>query len=82
MTFHVQFNYQPQDRERLLRFLHQGGLDTSDGIKFVGSWLALQTGTGYAVLETEDSSSLYELCAVWSEYGQLSVSPVVPLTEV
>jgi hypothetical protein len=82
MTFHVQFNYQQQDRERLLRFLHQGGLETSDGVKLHGSWLSLQTGTGYAVLETDDASGLYELCSVWSEYGQLSISPVVPLSEI
>lgn len=82
MTFHAQFTYEPRDREKLLRFLHQGGLDTDGHVKIASGWLAVQTGTGFAILETEDAGALYELCSVWSEYGAVSITPVVPIRQV
>lgn len=82
MTYHVQFSYSPQDRERLLRFLSQGGKELASGVKMIGRWLSVQTGTGFVVLETDDAAGLHELCGTWSEYVQLTVTPVVEAEKV
>jgi hypothetical protein len=82
MTFHVQFDFQPQDRERLVRFLHQNERSAADGVKFAGRWLAIQSGTGFAILETDDAGAIYALCSAWSDYGQVNVTPVVHARDV
>lgn len=82
MTFHIQFVYAPSNHERLVRLLHQGGLDTTGAVKIRQSWLAVQTGIGYALAESDDAAKLYQACSVWSEYGQLTVTPVVSIDDL
>ena len=82
MTFHVQFVYSPSNHEKLMRLLHQGSLDTEGSVKIRHVWLAVQTGIGYALAETDDAARLYRACSVWSEYGQLTVTPVVSIDQL
>lgn len=82
MKFHVQFTYKASEREKLLRFLHGGGLAADGPLKLAGAWIAAQTGVGYALVETKDARAIYELCAGWTEYGQITVTPVVPVADL
>lgn len=82
MKFHVEFTYQSAEREKLLNFLHGDGLPSDGPVKVLGAWLAVQTGVGYAALETKDGQAFFELCAAWSEYGQVRVTPVIDLARV
>lgn len=79
MSAHVPFDHLPQDRERLLRFLHQGDFDTGDVAPVSAGRRAVRSGGGYAVPQADDAVGFYELLAVWSEYGPLAGSSVVPL---
>ncbi|MFO1095682.1 MAG: hypothetical protein U0992_20610 [Planctomycetaceae bacterium] len=81
MASHSLFSYQPRDRERLLRFLHQGGLEAGADVTIWSSSFTVQSRTELTVLETDDSRRFYELGSVWSEYGQLSATAEVPLAE-
>jgi hypothetical protein len=81
MKFHVHFTYESQDREKVLRFLESGGL-SSDAVKVKGAWIAAETGFGFAILEADDAKPLYELCAEWSEYGQLQLTPLISVRDL
>jgi hypothetical protein len=82
MKFHVQFTYKPSEREKLIHFLRDGGLTAEGPLKLTGAWIAAQTGVGYALLETREAKAIYELCREWSEYGQVTVTPVLPATDI
>jgi hypothetical protein len=82
MTFHAEFTYAPDQREKLLRMLHNGGLKSDGELKINGAWISVQTGSGYAILETEDAATLYQLCSEWSDFGQVRLTPVLPAAHV
>ena len=76
MKFHLEFTYQPQVREKLLRLLESDGL-SAEGVTIKGAWVAAQTGFGYAIVEADDVKPLHDLCAAWSEYGQVDLTPLI-----
>ena len=82
MQFHVEFKYRPEEREKLIRFLDAGFLQTEELLKIVDAWIAVETGTGYVIVETTDAKSLYSLCSNWSEYGCVKVSPLLRVKEL
>ena len=82
MKFHATFTYKPIEREKLIHFLHGGALTTDGPLKVKGAWIGVQTGIGYALLEATDAKALYDLCSNWSEYGQVSVTPVIAASEL
>ncbi len=77
MKFHVQFTYKAAEREKLLRCLHGEGLTAEGPLKLVGAWIAVQTGVGFALIDSQDAKAIFDLCSVWSEYGQITVTPVI-----
>lgn len=77
MKFHIEFHYRPDEREKLLHYLSGGGLSTDESIKVTGSWIAVETGMGYAIVETKEGEALYRLCSSWSDYGAVKVTPVI-----
>ncbi len=77
MKFVIEFTYTTEEREKLISFLNSGALVPDGPVKVLGAWIAVQTGSGYAVLDTKDSKAMYELCSSWSEYGKLKVTPVM-----
>jgi hypothetical protein len=81
MKFHVEFSYNSESREKALRFLKGDGLKEG-GLKVKGVWIAAQTGTGFAVVDTDDATALYALCSQWSDYGTLKVTPVIAGSEL
>lgn len=82
MIFHVAFDYRVQDREKLLHFLHSGGLSTEGPATVLGAWLAVQSGTGFALIETDDGTAIYLLCSKWAEYGKVQVTPVIDASTI
>ena len=82
MQFHVEFKYDPHEREKLLHFLAADALKPDNPIKFLGAWVSIGTGTGYAIIETKDPAALYYNCTSWSEYGTLQVTPILSVEEI
>lgn len=82
MKFHIAFTYRPEEREKVLNFLNGGGLEFEGAVKLVGCWIALQTGSGYSIVDAQDGKAIYEHCSRWSEYGQISVTPVIEATDL
>jgi hypothetical protein len=82
VRFHISFTYQPVEREKLLNFLHGGGLESGKDLKLIGCWIAVQTGTGFAIVDAKSSKAIYEHCSRWSEYGQITVIPVIDASEL
>ncbi len=77
MKFVIEFTYSTEEREKLLNFLQTGALTPDGPVKVLGAWVAIQTGNGYAVIDTKDSTAMYQICSSWSEYGQVKVTPVI-----
>ncbi len=82
MKFHVEFAYAPGDREKLLRVLQGGGLSAAGPLTIDGAWVAIQTGSGYAVIDTKDAKAFYQLCSAWSDFGQVKVTPILAASDV
>ncbi len=82
MRFHVIFEYPSESREKLLQLVETGGLQTDGAIKVIGAWIAAETGSAFAVMETNDAKALYALCSNWSEYGTVHVTPVISVKEL
>jgi hypothetical protein len=77
MKFHIEFRYGSEEREKLLHYLSGGALAADDAIKVIGTWIAIETGVGYAIVESKDGDALYRLCSGWSDYGAVKVTPVI-----
>ena len=82
MTFHAEFTYTADQRERLLRFLQSDALKSQSEIRFKGVWIAAHTGTGYAIIETDSAAALYTISSQWADYGRLMIVPVVAASEI
>ena len=82
MTFHVTFTYDASSRDHLLNFLKAGGLRTDGSIKIVGAWVALETGVAFAIVKSDNAKSIYEMCSAWTEYGEITVTPVLAASDL
>ena len=82
MKFVIEFTYNTEEREKLIKFLQSGALDPDGSVKVVGAWIAVQTGSGYALLDTKDSKAMYQMCSSWSEYGKVRVTPVLDVAGI
>lgn len=82
MKFPIAFTYRFDERDKVLNFLHSGGLEFEKELKLVGCWIAVQTGSGYAIVDAKNSKAIYEHCSRWSEFGQISVTPVIDVADV
>lgn len=82
MQFHVEFKYRPEEREKLIRLLDVGALQTEAPLRIVDAWIAVETGTAYVIVETTDAKLLYSLCSTWSEHGCVKVSPLLSIKEL
>lgn len=82
MMFHVEFTYSSGQREKLLRLVESEGLKANGPLKFRGAWVAAQTGKGFAIIETDDASALYDICSQWVDYGGIQLTPVISAKEV
>jgi hypothetical protein len=82
MRFHVIFEYTSESREQLLQFVDTGGLKSDGPLKVLGAWIAAETGSAFAVIETDDAKALYQLCANWADYGHVHVSPVISVKDL
>jgi len=82
MKFHVHFTYKVAEREKLLQLLQSGGLSAEGQLKIIGAWLAVQTGIGFALIESKDAKAIYDMSSIWSDYGQITITPVVEATDV
>ncbi len=52
MKFHVKFTYGCKNREQVLEFLHHGALKSEATVKAERVWIAIGSGVGFAILET------------------------------
>ncbi len=82
MRFHVILEYPSESREKLLQLVGSGALHAEESIKVVGAWIAAETGSAFAVMETNDAKALYAICSNWSEYGTVHVTPVISVKEL
>jgi hypothetical protein len=57
-------------------------LNPGNNLKIMQAYVAVATGTGYAIVDTNKAVALYETCSAWSDIGQLKVTPVIEVDEI
>ena len=82
MRFHIEFKYASAEREKLFAFLDSGALHNEQSFKIVGAWVAVETGRGFAIVESSDAKILYKLVAGWSEHGRIKITPIISVKEI
>jgi len=82
MRFHVEFTYSSSSRDKVLRLLRDRGLNPGNNLKILQAYVAIATGTGYVIVDTNKAAALYEACSAWSDIGQLKVTPVIEVDEI
>lgn len=60
-------------REAAARFLQAGGLP-SPSVKLIGRWHGM-SGTGVAIVESDDPKALYQWVAEWADVLVVSLTP-------
>jgi hypothetical protein len=48
-----------------------------DGVTLVGRWNDLVSGTGVAILESDDLSAVNDFCLKWAEVCEMQLTPVL-----
>lgn len=82
MMFHLKLEYKSTERENALDLLHTGGLDTECGVAIETSWVAVETCTAFALVETTNAKGMYDLCSRWSDVGTVTVTPVLSSAKI
>ena len=54
----------------------------SEGFRFEGAWMALESGTAYLVIESKDGTPVYELCHEVTHCAPGIKARVVPVLPV
>jgi hypothetical protein len=83
MTYMIEFRH-TSEKAHLARELLKalGGLEAGAAVHVKGAWVAVQTGSGYALVDATDAVQLYAMCARWADIGEVNVIPVVPVAQV
>jgi hypothetical protein len=86
MKLMLEIRYEVKDADGLYTFMeqnypavHAGG--EADGFSVEGTWVALQTGLAYVLIEAKDPTMVYELCekAIGAANStRICVIPVIP----
>ena len=66
----------------MLTFFRAGGLSTDGSIKIVGAWVALETGVAFAIVKSDNAKAIYDLCSTWTEYGEITVTPILAASDL
>ena len=77
MKYMVTFSIRPENFKAALARFQAGGAAPPAGIKLLGRWHEMGTGTGFAVLEVEDPVALTGFLMGWSDLLDQKVVPVV-----
>ena len=76
MLFMVIERFRDQNAKAVYRRFRDKGRMMPDGLKFVGSWVTVDLGRCFQVMETDDVTLLQRWAAEWSELVEFEIVPV------
>lgn len=77
MLFHAQYDYSPDDRDRVhQRFKETGGLPPA-GVTMLGRWHSVEGNRGFLIAESEDASAVTSWLHGWTDLLSFEVTPVL-----
>lgn len=82
VRFMIEYRYEADKRESILRAFKERGLSDEPALKVLGAWVAIETGLAYVLAESKDAVPLYEACSEWSDHGSVKVTPVISLDQI
>lgn len=82
MLYMVELQYSQEKRDELTRYFEQRGV-TGHGTRIVvkGAWVS-RSRHCYILVSAGDADSFKEMCHSWSQFGEVTSTPVVDIDVV
>ena len=77
MQFMVIFNYEPQNRDEIVKRRMEKGALIPDGVKTMGEWTGIGGGRVFRLVEATDSAAMMQGIMAWGDLGKFEVYPVM-----
>jgi hypothetical protein len=82
MLFMVTLNYEPQNRDEIVKRRAEKGALVPEGVKTIGEWTSIGGGKVFRLVETEDPSAMMQGVMAWGDLGKTEVLPVMDSEDV
>ncbi len=81
MLFMCIYNFEPKEREAVVkRFIEKGSM-IPPGVKLISEWSVLAGGRMFRLIESDDTMAIAETSAAWVDLCKLEVIPVIETKE-
>ena len=77
MLFMVIFNYEPQNRDEIVKRRMEKGPLIPEGVKTIGEWTGIGGGRVFRVAEATDPAEMMKGVMAWGDLGRVEVIPVM-----
>jgi hypothetical protein len=77
MIFHVQFDYSPENRDRVHERFKKTGAPPPDGVTMTGRWHDAGGNRGFLVAEASEAGPVARWFQEWTGIMSFEVTPVV-----
>jgi len=82
MLFMTVFNYEPQNRDEIVKRRAEKGELVPEGMKVIGEWSCVKSGQVFRLVDTNDSATMMAATFAWSDLGTVEIHPVLDTEEV
>ena len=82
MLFMTIFNYEPQNRDEVVKRRAEKGGMVPEGMKILGEWSCVKNGQVFRLVDTNDSATMMGATFAWSDLGTVEIHPVMETEDV
>ena len=82
MLFMTIFQYEPQNRDEIVKRRSEKGGLVPEGVKVVGEWSCVKSGQVFRLVDSDDSAAMMAATFAWSDLGKVEIHPVMETDEV
>ena len=77
MLFMIIFNYEPQNRDEIVKRRMEKGALIPEGVKTIGEWTGIGGGRVFRIAEATDPAAMMQGVMAWGDLGRVEVIPVM-----
>jgi hypothetical protein len=77
MLFTSHWRILPGQRDEAIRRFAQNGGQPPQGVKLLGRWHDVASGTGFAISEADDASKMAQWALDWNDIMEMDVRPAL-----
>lgn len=82
MLFMTIFQYEPQNRDEIVKRRSEKGGLVPEGVKVVGEWSCVKSGQVFRLVDSDDLAAMMAATFAWSDLGKVEIHPVMETDEV